>query len=178
MVFKFPEWDRITSVPIHEVIVPEEDHNTFSISHPQHLLLIDTPLAAEDDTHHGHASHSTAPPKTPSHAVHEFRNDSTSSSSESGNGHAVIGNPDQPTLKRAHEAPTIQLFFDLFFVANLTTFTTIHEVDDWSSEFLFAIWCSDRNLAWLMTYSSQVLLRLLWSHLVYLVPEHSVRCPV
>lgn len=146
MVFKFPKWDRLTSVPIHEVIVPEEDHNTFSISHPQHLLLIDTPLASEGDAHHEHRSHSAAPPKTPSHAVHEFRNDSTSSSYKSGHdSHAVTRNPDQPTLKRAHEAPTIQLFFDLFFVANLTTFTTIHEVDDWSSEFLFAIYYGGRQ---------------------------------
>lgn len=140
MVLKFPKWDRLTSVPIHKVIVPEEDHNTFSISHPQHLLLIDTPLASGGDAHHGHGSHSAAPAKSPNHTVHELRNDSTSSSNESGHGgHAVIRDPDQPTLKRAHEAPTIQLFFDLFFVANLTTFTTIHEVDDWSSEFLFAI---------------------------------------
>ena len=35
-----------------------------------------------------------------------------------------------PRLHKAHEAPVIQLFYDLFFVANLTTFTSVHEVND------------------------------------------------
>ena len=35
-----------------------------------------------------------------------------------------------PPLKRPHESSTIQLFYDLFFVANLTTFTSVHEIND------------------------------------------------
>ena len=37
---------------------------------------------------------------------------------------------EEPILKTAHESSVIQLFYDLFFVANLTTFTAIHEVTD------------------------------------------------
>ncbi|CAF9926688.1 MAG: hypothetical protein GOMPHAMPRED_004214 [Gomphillus americanus] len=36
----------------------------------------------------------------------------------------------EPPLKRSHESSVIQLFYDLFFVANLTTFTGVHEVND------------------------------------------------
>ena len=36
----------------------------------------------------------------------------------------------EPPLKQAHESSTIQLFYDLFFVANLTTFTSVHEIND------------------------------------------------
>ena len=111
----------IPSVSVHQVIVPEEDHHTFSISHPQHLRLIASPLAGEDDAHdsHGHPA-----------VAQETHRDSTSSEEEK-----QKQDPDVPVLKRAHEASTIQLFFDLFFVANLTTFTTIHEIDDWEGGF-------------------------------------------
>lgn len=34
-----------------------------------------------------------------------------------------------PQLVRHEESTTIELFYDLFFVANLTTFTTVHEVN-------------------------------------------------
>ena len=40
-----------------------------------------------------------------------------------------------PPLKRPHESNTIQLFYDLFFVANLTTFTSVHEINDKDSKF-------------------------------------------
>lgn len=35
---------------------------------------------------------------------------------------------DQPIFKKHHESSTIELFYDLFFVANLTTFTANHEI--------------------------------------------------
>ena len=47
--------------------------------------------------------------------------------------HEIV-DPEEPILKRAHEASTIQLFYDLFFVANLTTFTQVHEIDDVNSK--------------------------------------------
>ena len=43
--------------------------------------------------------------------------------------------PDQPQLRYETESSTIQLFYDLFFVANLTTFTGRHEVTDGGSKF-------------------------------------------
>lgn len=37
---------------------------------------------------------------------------------------------DIPIFKKHHEASSIELFYDLFFVANLTTFTGNHEIED------------------------------------------------
>lgn len=115
--------------PMHEVIVPEQDQHTFAISHPDHLKLYVSPLALQKDRHYvGHIhehSHGNA---------HEVTHDHGSTSSRSGHGVPEIEDPDTPVLKRAHEASTIQLFFDLFFVANLTTFTSIHEVDNWTGK--------------------------------------------
>ncbi len=36
---------------------------------------------------------------------------------------------DVPVFKSHHESSTIELFYDLFFVANLTTFTANHEIN-------------------------------------------------
>jgi hypothetical protein len=36
---------------------------------------------------------------------------------------------DAPLFKHHHEATAIELFYDLFFVANLATFTANHEID-------------------------------------------------
>jgi hypothetical protein len=35
-----------------------------------------------------------------------------------------------PEFKRYEEATNIELFYDLFFVANLTTFTDAHDIND------------------------------------------------
>lgn len=40
------------------------------------------------------------------------------------------GKPKLPPFKHRHEASTIELFYDLFFVANLATFTNNHEIVD------------------------------------------------
>jgi len=131
------------SGPLRNVIVPDQDLHIFSISHPQHLSLIATPLATAEDIYHGKHSHPDdtlreehAP--TPASINQENRtdsNESTQGGSEAGESTRRPirpRHPDEPVLKRAHEASTIQLFFDLFFVANLTTFSTVHEVDTWS----------------------------------------------
>lgn len=38
--------------------------------------------------------------------------------------------PDLPPFKHHHESSTVELFYDLFFVANLATFTANHEIVD------------------------------------------------
>ena len=113
----------ILNAPVHEVIVPQEDVEHFAITHPRHLGLIETPLAGEDDHDHNHQSHLEL--KSPRTAI---RHDSDASSHSAK--HQTV--PGEPVLKRAHEASTIQLFFDLFFVANLTTFSGQHEIHDWN----------------------------------------------
>ena len=42
----------------------------------------------------------------------------------------------EPKLIQHHEASAIQLFYDLFFVANLCTFTGVHEVNDGASKYI------------------------------------------
>ena len=42
---------------------------------------------------------------------------------------------DNPQFQHYEETSNIQLFFDLFFVANLTSFTNVHEVNSLSSMF-------------------------------------------
>ncbi|KAL8954921.1 MAG: hypothetical protein Q9193_007012, partial [Seirophora villosa] len=37
---------------------------------------------------------------------------------------------DTPAFREREEASSLELFFDLFFVANLTSFTTVHPIDD------------------------------------------------
>jgi hypothetical protein len=44
---------------------------------------------------------------------------------------------DSPEFHRHAEATSIELFYDLFFVANLTTFTNVHEVNDHKCEYFF-----------------------------------------
>jgi len=37
---------------------------------------------------------------------------------------------DTPEFRRYEEATNIELFYDLFFVANLTTFTDAHDINE------------------------------------------------
>ena len=41
-----------------------------------------------------------------------------------------LSSRDVPVFKKHHEASSIELFYDLFFVANLATFTANHEIED------------------------------------------------
>ena len=63
-----------------------------------------------------------------SHGHHHSHDDSNSETQSWEEKHGVEDG--YPRLHKAHEAPVIQLFYDLFFVANLTTFTSVHEIND------------------------------------------------
>lgn len=52
---------------------------------------------------------------------------------------------DNPHFHRHAEATNAELFYDLFFVANLTVFTAVHEVNDAKSKFRDVIWPSRTN---------------------------------
>lgn len=41
--------------------------------------------------------------------------------------------PRMPTFRQREEASSIELFYDLFFVANLSSFTSVHSIDDTTS---------------------------------------------
>ena len=109
----------IVNEPVHKVVVPDPDVHIFGISHPNHVDLIQSPLAQLGDEQHGH--HAEADHSNENQDSHH---DSVSSASDE----KGEQDPEEPVLKKAHEAPTIQLFFDLYFVANLTTFSAQHDI--------------------------------------------------
>jgi len=45
-------------------------------------------------------------------------------------GHVNRRDGELPSFKHHHESSTVELFYDLFFVANLATFTSNHEIVD------------------------------------------------
>lgn len=53
---------------------------------------------------------------------------------------------DSPAFRGKDEASTIELFYDLFFVANLTSFTNVHAIDDRTSKSLFFLHPSIKTL--------------------------------
>lgn len=44
----------------------------------------------------------------------------------------------RPIFRKKEETSSIELFYDLFFVANLTSFTSIHPIDDRKSKLIFS----------------------------------------
>ncbi|MCJ1474324.1 hypothetical protein MMC13_002982 [Lambiella insularis] len=110
--------------PVSDVLVGnDEDETVFTITHPKHLSLFASPLVDEREASAHKRSHADALLTNKSHHnIHE--SEKYHEDEEEDN------DPEVPVLKRAHEASTIQLFYDLFFVANLTTFTAAHEIDD------------------------------------------------
>lgn len=91
------------------------------------LPLIATPLEQEGGhgNHHGHSHSSKA-------SLLDQEQDFKSSG-----GHIreiEVIRDDTPAFREKEEVSTIELFYDLFFVANLTSFTNIHTIDDRTSK--------------------------------------------
>lgn len=82
------------------------------------LPLIASPLEQEG---HGHDQHHGTPNQT-SEAYSTDKSEHVVSTYEHHNG--------TPAFREKEEASSIELFFDLFFVANLTSFTNVHAIDD------------------------------------------------
>ena len=119
---------------LQEVLVAEENETTFSLSHPKHVPLFASPL--ETAKHDYHAAHPDHLLKHPQNSVQALHGDVSPPSSHHEK-HEQHDDPEEPKLKRAHESSVIQLFYDLFFVANLTTFTKVHEINNSDSRFSF-----------------------------------------
>lgn len=51
-------------------------------------------------------------------------------------GETAVNRHNLPAFREKEEASTIELFYDLFFVANLTSFTTVHAIDSKTSKSL------------------------------------------
>lgn len=76
-------------------------------------------------------------------------------------------------FKHHHEATSIELFYDLFFVANLATFTANHEIDtpgSWSA--------LEYRAPMLMAYSSFILRLVHLADVVYVATDFIDRRPV
>jgi len=81
----------------------------------------------DDGKNHG-ATISSLPPSHDLNAL--TANQDCEKSSGTPAGHTVISSARRPLFKQRSEASTVELFFDLFFVANLTVFSLDHEIDD------------------------------------------------
>ncbi|KAL8735395.1 MAG: hypothetical protein Q9166_000940 [cf. Caloplaca sp. 2 TL-2023] len=81
------------------------------------LPLIASPLHQRG---HGHGDHATS------------NGTSEQSSQEKSHTQVSVREHDvgTPAFREREEASSIELFYDLFFVANLTSFTTVHAIDD------------------------------------------------
>lgn len=97
---------------------------------------------------------------------------------------AIAHHPhEHPVFKKHREASSIELFYDLFFVANLATFTANHEISDKDCELLHAVpvlnfFHTLRECMLTLLLSAGFLYRLLHSLVVYLASNIPIRCPV
>lgn len=73
---------------------------------------------------------------------------------------------DNPLFREHHEADSIELFSDLFFVANLATFTAHHAIENAQGTSL-----PDLDARSLMNSSSGVVYRLFYPALVHMAPN-------
>jgi hypothetical protein len=114
--------------------ITKDIHNKmkFDLVHPRRVPLMKTPLKGADDDSHGHGhgdshGHAAAPPP-------ERKQSDTSEGSDDEIAEKGFQHHSEPELRYHHESPAIQLFYDLFFVANITTFTSQHEVNNASGK--------------------------------------------
>ena len=117
-----------------QILVSDQDVTVFTIAHPKRLPWFASPLKAAGTNEHGQpvASESASFEALPS-----IEQDAAEKNGVQVHGHQkhhYIKRDDEPELRTAHESSVIQLFYDLFFVANLTTFTSVHEVNDGKSK--------------------------------------------
>ena len=99
---------------VSDILVTSRDHTVFALAYPKHLKLFASPLAADYEEDNQDT------------LIHSSKDHQSSllASKHSGNFQ------DWPVLHHNHESSAIQLFFDLFFVANLTAFTSSHEINN------------------------------------------------
>ncbi|MCJ1398276.1 hypothetical protein MMC11_001473 [Xylographa trunciseda] len=118
---------------VAEVLIGKQDQTAFSTAHPKHLPLVTSPVETvheQEKSNHGQTVIQSTVPKSPS---------------SSGDQSSRFHDSDEPVLHHNHESSVIQLFFDLFFVANLTAFTGAHEINNSHAlgtfiEFFFLLW--------------------------------------
>ena len=85
---------------------------------------------------------------------------------------------DNPEFEHYEEASNIQLFFDLFFVAKSSSFTSAHEINSGHSPYYPVSQLSPIMWLSLFVIRTALLHRILLHFVVYLVPGHLIRCQV
>ena len=120
-------------LPTHpkQILVAEDDATHFSIAHPKVLPWFSSPLATVHDHQHLHGE-AVRDQSSSGSLASEPEREKQDAHVRTRHLRAADG---EPELKRANESSVIQLFYDLFFVANLTTFTSVHEINDANSMF-------------------------------------------
>lgn len=102
-----------------------------SRGHYHALPIIASPLQGEgEEEEHGHG-----------HGHGDEEHKYTQPAENKGLAHEVVSPADQddiPVFRSKEEASTIELFYDLFFVANLTSFTNVHPIADNKGKFCFS----------------------------------------
>ena len=112
-----------SKISFTEILVPrrsrdnEQAASHFTLVHPKRIPFLGSPLRQTEAEHEIAEHHHGAAKEVDHESLHSGQQQERLSRGE-------------PPLKRSHESSVIQLFYDLFFVANLTTFTGVHEVND------------------------------------------------
>ncbi|MCJ1418351.1 hypothetical protein MMC32_004698 [Xylographa parallela] len=124
---------------VSDVLVAEQDRTVFSTAHPKHLPLLINPVEVEGEVHE--QENATHRQRELRHTVPESTQHYRPLEKCGSGSHAS----DEPVLHHNRESSVIQLFFDLFFVANLTAFTSAHEINNRHAlgtyiQFFFLLW--------------------------------------
>jgi hypothetical protein len=165
-----------------EVLTADLDDSKFHFLHPRRIPWIQNPLDSEDESSGGESGKEGDAELAPevSREVQPVPKVVQAVEKKDGGEHHHLHfgpnpfelAPDEPPLRFQTESSTIQLFYDLFFVANLTTFTAKHDVTDGSGESRgFAIDLSD-------SFRLEVVRRLLRPPVVHLAAGRALRHPL
>ncbi|MCJ1417247.1 hypothetical protein MMC32_003589 [Xylographa parallela] len=121
---------RVTAV--QQVFIAEKDETSFPHKKPKYTPLVKSPLK-QNSRHHPNHGHQKIPSASVD-AFHESAETQREEEEEEEEEREIERLQDgEPELHRARETSVVQLFYDLFFVANLTTFTGVHEINDTDS---------------------------------------------
>jgi len=106
-----------------DAITADLDEVKFKFIHPRHIQLYEIPLKDGPQLQEGEQTPDSVPPKEAQTTV-QPTDDPPLRHHQS----PFDYDPDEPQIRYATETGSIQLFYDLFFVANLTSFTSHYEV--------------------------------------------------
>ena len=114
---------------VQQVFIVEKDETRFPYKRPKNTPLFKSPLQ-QDQNHRYHGPGKTRPALSGAVDGGPETQREENEQEEEEEQEIEILEDGEPQLHRARETSVVQLFYDLFFVANLTTFTGVHEIND------------------------------------------------